>query len=292
MAGSIGIKQANGVFYSILDENSKVKKRLVLTTVHNNQKNVQIDLYRSITKTMSDALYIGSIVINNISSKTKGEASIEMILGFGKDSTVNVTAVDLGNPSNKHNLSVSLQSFEDDDSEYPDFDTDEDRDSIDDTTAKAGGKSSSNIFKKNNDFLEKGYDSINKQKFPWFIVIIAGILLVALCLVLWFCLLRNRFTEVKPTAALPVIHNSTEGIEQPIIIERAPKADPQAVDREPQTIPSERILDRIRQGDTLWDISEAYYRNPRLYSLIAGSNNIQNPNLIIPGAELAIHPKN
>jgi nucleoid-associated protein YgaU len=45
---------------------------------------------------------------------------------------------------------------------------------------------------------------------------------------------------------------------------------------------------RIRRGDTLWDISSTYYRNPWLYPVIAKANGIRNPDLIIAGARIFI----
>jgi nucleoid-associated protein YgaU len=60
----------------------------------------------------------------------------------------------------------------------------------------------------------------------------------------------------------------------------------------PATIPKEGFAYRIRYGDTLWDISEAFYRNPRLYPRIARFNNIRNPNMIISGRTIRIPPKN
>ena len=39
---------------------------------------------------------------------------------------------------------------------------------------------------------------------------------------------------------------------------------------------------RIKQGDTLWDISATYYRNPWLYPKLAKANSIKNPDLIFP----------
>ena len=45
---------------------------------------------------------------------------------------------------------------------------------------------------------------------------------------------------------------------------------------------------RIKRGDTLWDISSTYYRNPWLYPVIARANDIKNPDLIIAGARIFI----
>jgi LysM repeat protein/nitrate reductase NapE component len=45
---------------------------------------------------------------------------------------------------------------------------------------------------------------------------------------------------------------------------------------------------RIKRGDTLWDISSTYYRNPWQYPMIARANGIKNPDLIIAGARIFI----
>lgn len=48
---------------------------------------------------------------------------------------------------------------------------------------------------------------------------------------------------------------------------------------------------KIKWGDTLWDLSETYYKNPWLYKKIARHNKIKNPNLIISGTYIEIPPK-
>ena len=308
MAGTIGIKQANGNFYSILEENSAVKKRLVLTTVHDDQKSVQIDLYKSTTKTMADSMYIGSIVVENIEQKPKGEPSIEMTLGSTSDGSISASAIDLANPENEHHLSISLKSLEEDKNEYPDFDLD-------------SGTKQKNKF-----------EAINpSRKFPWLVIIIIGLVLALICLGLWFFLFRNKGNqaqqtdarqapaaiavqqepreqpapvtqqEAAPPAAQPVTEaQATE--KQPVVIEKPPAPQPQARPRTrstapvysfnvPQTIPPEGIAYTIRWGDTLWDISEAFYRNPRHYPYIVRSNGIRNQNLIVAGTEITILPR-
>jgi nucleoid-associated protein YgaU len=58
----------------------------------------------------------------------------------------------------------------------------------------------------------------------------------------------------------------------------------------PATIPKEGVAYKIRWGDTLWDISAAFYRNPWQYQRIARFNNIRNPNMIISGRTIRIPP--
>ncbi len=48
---------------------------------------------------------------------------------------------------------------------------------------------------------------------------------------------------------------------------------------------------KIKWGDTLWDISDSYYKNPWLYPKIAKFNSIKNPDLIISGTWITIPPK-
>jgi lipopolysaccharide export system ATP-binding protein len=119
MAATIGIKIANGEFYSIIDENSNAKKRLVLTTAHDKQRNVQIDLYRSYTKTAADAQYIGSMVVENIGEKSQGEPSIEMIISC--DTEGHIRAEVLNADGRRQYLNVSLESPDEDNRDAPGF---------------------------------------------------------------------------------------------------------------------------------------------------------------------------
>jgi len=317
MTGSVGIKQANGIFYPIVDVNTTAKKRLVLTTAHDNQKSVQIDLYKSVMKSMVDALYIGSVVVENIALKTKGKGSIEMTVSSGNDGTITVDAVETGNPSNEHHLTISLDSLEEDGNDYRDFDMEE----------KGSAHKKVRVKDPN-------------RKFPW-VFVIAGLALALVCFALWFFLIRDpaglprlRSFFAEKTAALRTGESAASRTEKSapameetsseppaeaepvytVVIEEAP---PAALDRSPasenagqaasppaqprrtpnrinapRTIPPEGVTYRVRWGDTLWDIAAAFYRNPRLYTTIARNNSISNPNRIISGTELIILPRN
>lgn len=48
------------------------------------------------------------------------------------------------------------------------------------------------------------------------------------------------------------------------------------------------ITYRIKKGDTLWDISSTYYRNPWFFPRLAKANSIKNPDLIIAGTKIFI----
>ncbi|MDR2759110.1 MAG: LysM peptidoglycan-binding domain-containing protein [Spirochaetaceae bacterium] len=102
-----------------------------------------------------------------------------------------------------------------------------------------------------------------------------------------------------PAAPPPVAKEEPPVIEAPA----APKPAAPARSRErplapvtkykvPTTIPRGGVPYKIQWGDTLWEISEAFYRNPWLYSHIARFNNIRNPNRIISGTTIRIPPRN
>jgi hypothetical protein len=308
MASTIGIKIANGEFYSIIEEDSIVKKRLILTTVHDSQKSVQIDLYKSFAKTMADALYIGSLVVENITPRPKGEPSIELVIASNQAGEITADAVDLDASAggDHHHLSVSLKSLDEDSRDYelPDFELEQHE------------PPPQGLYEKASTAREREVEN----KFPLGPVIIIGLVIILICLALWFFVFRTKgaaapamrgpatvAVETAPVQPAPVTPEPEPVVpaETPVIqapqTPSVPAASPVRRDRPeapvasykvPQTIPREGAPYRIRWGDTLWDISEAFYRNPWLYPRIARFNNIRNPDLIISGTTIRIPPRN
>jgi len=76
--------------------------------------------------------------------------------------------------------------------------------------------------------------------------------------------------------------------QQPAAVTPAPPQQPAAAGT--QSIVAEQTgRYEIRQGDTLWDIANAFYRDPFLWPLIWKSNpSINDPDLIYPGTALVI----
>lgn len=69
------------------------------------------------------------------------------------------------------------------------------------------------------------------------------------------------------------------------------------VEKAEEVIPTPPVVDRstnkaeqykIKWGDTLWDISNTYYKNPWKYKKIATYNKISNPDYIISGTTITI----
>jgi cytoskeletal protein RodZ len=338
MAGTIGIKIANGDFYPITGENSPVKKRLVLTTVHDRQKSVQIDLFRSISKSMLDAQYIGSLVIENIRAKPRGDPSIEMVISSDINGNITADAYDLDSGSEHQTLNVSLRTLDSaaGEDDFPDFNLDEDRPAF------------SSLYDKH----DKDKDD-EEKKFPWLIMGLATLFVVIAVAILWFLFFGGRemirssseFTNKpayeEPSAAPPVppptqpeiqlppppvpppqlppaqpetqlepppaLPPQVEKPQEPPVI-KAPSTPPperaQAVTvrtrppapvssyKVPAVIPPNGVVYQIRWGDTLWEISEAFYRDPWLYPKIARDNNLNNPDHIISGKNVKIRPLN
>jgi hypothetical protein len=321
MASTIGIKIANGEFYPILEENSTVKKRLVLTTVHNKQASVHIDLYKR--DASRDDLYIGSLVIEHIKAKPRGDPSIELTVSSNDLGEISAEAVDLDSPTkgSGDSLLVSLKSL--DLRDIPDFAADFD-------PPPAG-------------LYEPEPEEARTRKKPvWPVILLIALIFALLCFGVWLVFF-NGFTVLtgktlffsrnrEPAEAAPSVSERSlpqpaqppqpETVPQPtqnpawasppaepaalpVVIEapamaQLPPEEPPARDRPkppvasykvPTTIPRGGVAYKIRWGDTLWDISEAFYRNPWLYPHIARFNNIRNSDLIVSGKTIRIPPR-
>jgi hypothetical protein len=365
LASTIGIKLANREFYPILEENSQDKKRLVLTTVHDNQRSIQIDLYRSSSQTMTDALYIGSLVMEKITAQPKGQPSIELVISSTTNGDITAHAVDLdGGPEGRQTLSVSLKSLDEVRQDYIISDLD-----LEDDKAVPKG------------LYEPPAGEMKQKKSKKKKIIIIALILILLLLAIWFLFFRNggllpciqQFFQgqqtqaavqqqvpdvssplptlpaaasavqtpppsqtaapaasvaqtpppaqaTAPPPAQPVVTPSAPPVEapptaqpaetqavpaaQPVLIQapvepppvvqaaRTRPVPPVASYNVPSVIPREGVAYRVRYGDTLWDISEAFYRNPWLYPRIARFNNIRNPDRIISGTTIRVPPRN
>ena len=334
MAGIIGIKIANGDFYPLTEENLPAKKKLILTTVHDRQASVQIDLFRSVSKTMLDAQYIGSMVVENIRPKPKGEPSIEMVISSDSDGNIIADAYNLDTNAGgeHHTLNVSLKTLDTPgwgSDDFPDFDFESDV-----------PQSPVGLYEREN------LQDREERKFPWIIMGLSTLFVVLAISVLWFFFFGGRETllskytgrssgetavfsspssvAVQPVTPQPVepaisrpatppappvqpsapVPAPVEPVSPPPVIRApvTPPPAPQTVRRQrppapvssyrvPAVIPRNGVVYQIQWGDTLWDISAAFYRDPWLYPRIARYNNIKNPDMIISGFNVRIPPK-
>jgi LysM repeat protein len=333
---SIGIKIANGEFFPILPDNAQAKKRLVLTTVRDDQQSTQIDLYQSAEQLMADAQYIGTLLVEELTPRKQGEPSVELIISSDGQGVISAEAKDLDNPveSEGSHLSISLDALHKKKADIgvPEFDLEV----FDAAVAE-------NIFSPP-DSDEAKSASTGKSLFSILMVVICVLVLAALTWV-WFFHYGGKamlFELELPSATIEAVgaiftpppdehvpappltqpppltedqipapahtpHEEASAIEPTPI--QAPRSELSAsghkaarVQRErpvapvlsykvPSKIPKNGIQYKVRWGDTLWDISQAFYHNPRLYRRIARYNGIKNPNKIIPGRIVRIPPR-
>lgn len=150
----------------------------------------------------------------------------------------------------------------------------------------------------------------HKTHIPMIICIICAIIcVIATILVLFivpskYNLIKSRNTRGETTAEATIQETEVEEVEpmeniEVIEVAEAPAAeeDKVVVAPEPEVVvpapapKKEKKADvkyRIRWGDTLWDIADAYYKNPWRYPKIAKYNKIKNPDLIISGTDILI----
>ncbi len=315
-SASIGIKLADSKFFPVLEEGEPASKILDLTTVREGQTSVQINLFRNNQDSIDDAEYVGTLIIEDIADKPAGDPTIELTLTLDGNNELSAEAVDLDSGS-RQLLTVSLETL---DSEtlydLPDFNlspmynsvelgNDPDHDNVV-VEGTIPGNPPEGLYEMNNEEEKK-----NGIYLPaWLLILILAVGVLSLVLALLVSartLLLNR--SLRDAAATPVT------VEAPVVptVEPAPVAEPAPVEtpppvaetpvtvvvEEPAAVPvqpepsteAKATRYKIKWGDTLWDISDAYYRTPWRYPEIAKFNKIKNPNLIISGTWLDIPAK-
>jgi hypothetical protein len=304
----IGIKVADGAFFPVLAGDTAAKKRLVLTTAHDSQTSVQIDFFRAASASMHNASYIGTLLIDDIQKKKKGSPSIELIISLDSNGEFLAGAHDLDRPEDKNNhiLTVSLSQQQDLDV-FDDIDFDQGYAIFEDEIL---GKYATNIK-----------TSKPKLSKPAVIIVSVIVLFVLAAFCLWFFVFGPRsamddgaaLTEI-PAVETPPPSPPVEQIEirppQVSVLEQesplitAPDVPVVAVVPEPRKLPSAPVSSykappvipaagisyKLRWGDTLWDVSQAFYRTPWRYRHLASYNGIRNPNRVIAGTTIRIPP--
>ena len=126
---TIGIKLANGKFFPVLQEENSVEKSLELTTVHNNQTKIMVDLYRSTACSMKDAEYIESLQLEGLAAHPEGEAVISFDISIDKNNNLSAKVYD-SETGNQNSIAITLVDRPDSATPLTDSDTD-----IDDETS-------------------------------------------------------------------------------------------------------------------------------------------------------------
>jgi hypothetical protein len=306
----IGIKVADGGFFPIVAENVNARKRLVLTTAHDAQSSVQIDFYKSSLHSMEDAAYIGTLLLENITKKEQGNPSIELIVSSNENGEFSASAYDIEQPdeNGRHILAGSHMLFENSEN-FDDINFDHE-----------------DVIPKK-DFSNEYDGAIKSSKLKPLMLVIFLIVIIAFGL--YFFVFRaasnnengvtESISEVPPVEIiyeepphhppLPVEEESeaaAQPVEMPPPVIKAPEAPvrapaglsqtrkrnpaPVSSYNAPAVIPAGGISYRLRWGDTLWDVSQAFYRTPWRYNYLARYNGIRNANHIVSGRTIIVPP--
>ena len=336
MAAKIGIKLADGTFLPIMNDDSSASETLELTTVRDNQRSVQINLFKKEDDT-SDPLYIGSLIVEDIHEKAAGEPTVELQLALDEDKNLSAEAIDKDSGSHQA-LRVSLETFADQAFDDLDFDLSSETADIELSSMSMDTDDSSethNEFSAASFYTDEDDEySQPKRGMPiWLLILLILLGIAALVLGILLLTKKNLAEEDRPMAMQPeaavIVPSETQPVQEPAASQPAPSlpADepiteppaPQPAGPSPieQPVPSQPVQQeppvqqqvpavkepaasvlaqkavryKLRWGDTLWDLSETYYRNPWLYTKIATHNKLKNPDLIISGTYIEIPPQ-
>jgi len=319
MAAKIGIKLADGTFFPIMDDDSSASETLELTTVRDNQRSVQINLFKK-EDDASDPLYIGSLIVEDIQEKSAGDPTIELRLALDEEKNLSAEAVDKDSGSHQA-LRVSLETFADQAFDNLDFDlSSETADADIDLSAS---KNTGDDFGTQHEFSASTFytdeddeeDQQAKRGMPiWLLILLILLGIAALVLGILLLTRKNLAEDNRPiavqTEAAAVVPSKQPPVQEPVAPAPSLPAEepvtepptPQPAQPVQQEVPTAKepaapvsvqkaIRYKLRWGDTLWDISETYYRNPWLYTKIAAHNKLKNPDLIVSGTYIEIPPQ-
>ncbi len=305
---SIGIRIADGTFYPVLEQDFRGRKRLVVTTVRDNQSNVRIDFYRSATESAEEAGYIGSLQIENVQPAPKGEAEIEVMVGLDRSGNLSAEARDQ-KTGETQSLSVSRSTLAEAQTfAVPDVELEE---TVDAELGKSDELITGETYPIEQQDRRRTY--MVRKRSPVLLVLFILLCLAVIAGAAWYA--YEYFTNVaaiQPQQATSIAAQPPAAASQPAApaptppaaAALAPPAPAQAA--QPPAAPAATVAQAapaqsaddgvwysIKWGDTLWDISASYYRNPWFYPRIARHprNDIKNPDRILAGFKLFI-PRN
>jgi LysM repeat protein len=284
---TIGIKVADGSYYPILEHGFTGRKRLTLTTVKDNQDKMQIDLYRGNGSGLDEAHYIGSLTIENIPPAPQGEPEIELLIGIDAAGQLSAQAGD-ARTGEVEKFATSLTTLSAEDTyDEPEFEIE-----LEEEERPLTGET----YPVSEEDRRK---SSTGRKGPNVLLLVLFVVLgVALVVAIAYFIYRSI---QGPQISVPVVSKPAATATQPAPQPAAtqPAAQPAATEAtaaqpgpaQQTASASSAVTYRIKRGDTLWDISSTYYRNPWLYPKLAKANSIKNPDLIFAGTHITI-PEN
>ena len=301
---TIGIKIADGSYYPVLEKGFTGRKKLTVTTVKDNQEKVQIDLYRGNGERVEQPSYIGSLIVENIPPAPQGEPEIELFLGINPDGELSAEASDRRTGESQKFSTTLTRLTESELSEAPEFEVEEEDRTVSSSTYEetpiTGESYKVGASDRRQVNLEREKRGPNLLLLILFVLL--GVILVAA--IAYFIYRSVRGPETPPLSAGGNSPSAAVAPPQPVVPAQpaTPEVQPgiqtqqgsggqasvKTSTGEAAVVAKGGVTYRIKRGDTLWDISATYYRNPWLYHKLARANAIRNPDLIFAGSRLYI----
>lgn len=174
------------------------------------------------------------------------------------------------------------------------FDEDISKPQADEINKANGPISFSGLYDKETELGESAVheESRKKTTIPMLICIICAVICIIATLILLISAPAKALSRKQKAKDAPKTEfvkeeqiQTNETVDSVIVIENAESVTP--------TVPapkknSEKVTYRIKWGDTLWDISNNFYKNPWKFTRIAKYNKITNPDYIISGTVITI----
>jgi LysM repeat protein len=319
---TIGIKIADGSYYPVLEKGFTGRKKLTVTTVKDNQEKVQIDLYRGNGGSVEQPSYIGSLIVENIPPAPQGEPEIELLLGINPEGELSAEASDRRTGESQKFSTTLTRLAPGELAESPEFEVEEEEVPTVSSSSFEEPPITGESYKvtetdRRRETVERG-ERRGPNLLLLILFVLLGVLLVAA--IAYFVYRSVRGPETSPLSARGTTPPTAVVPEQPAPAAPAPAAPAPAAPAaaagtstqqpgaqqqqgsggqatsktaaaEAATVAKGGVTYRIKRGDTLWDISATYYRNPWLYHKLARANSIRNPDLIFAGSRIYI-PEN
>jgi len=289
---SIGIKLYDGSFVPIINENEVKSKKVILTTVRDNQKKAIIELYEGTSDKCINNEYLGKLVISIDRPTKKGEPGIEVHLRLDENGMLYAKAWDAESGQEsaiKIEHSKKKRIFPETLSDLEITQLDQgDTKKIDNYTN--GSSALLTDYEKNGNFMN--------------IIRVVLIVLIALVLIaligfggymLYDKVIKNFIANIpKSTTTTTIVTTTT--VKQAVATTTTIKKQITTTTTTIQEIKGKNNLEGkrhyVRWGDNLWNICKKYYKDPWYYPALAEANGIRNPRLIYAGTYIIIPPKN
>jgi hypothetical protein len=285
---TIGIKVADGSYYPVIEVDFRGTRKLVLTTAKDNQEKVQVDIYRGNGSSLSEARFIGSLLIENIPPAAQGEPEIELLIGIDDDGQLTAEAFD-ESTGERQRFDTSIAGLPEQETyTAPEFALEGEGDGLEFEESPLTGE---DYPVRETDRREETLRRRGPNILLLVLFVVLGVALVGAIAYFVYRAISGPAVPPLPATAAAAPAQPGAAAKPAATTQPAPAPAP-APAAAPAPAPASpaagSITYRIKKGDTLWDISATYYRNPWLYPKLAKANSIPNPDLIFAGTRIVI----